>query len=1152
MGYSFIVGGSGSGKTHEIYTGCIEEAIKNPKKNFIIIVPEQYTLQTQRKIVKMHPNHATSNIDVVSFNRLAYRIFTELNIKNPEVIDDIGKAMILRKVALDRKDNLSILKNKISKIGFLDSIKSLVSELYQYDIRLEDLKGFLEDKKDINPVLNQKLKDMYILYEGFDNYIKDNYITTEQILDVLSRVIYKSEIIKNSYIILDGFTGFSPIQYRIIELLLIHSLQVDISLNADSVEELYREQPDTYLFLMSKTVVKNVSGLAAKNNIKNTKDIDIRKKYELKVYPRFIGSESLAHLENNFLREKKVKKYQLLKEGDNNKDISYSEDRNIDIVKCQNPDEEIRVICGKILDLIKNKGYRYKDIAIVTGDIEGYSQKISARLYLSQIPYYIDSNISLSHNELVEFIKAVLSIFVENYSYDSIMRYVRSGLSGALKEDIWLMDNYMMGTGISGIYKMKRDWTYRPDYISEAELERINLQKNNIIKDLSKLHKVFNKKNIEIEEIIDNLVLLLEKKDAENKLLMMSDSFKRSKSPEDIALAREYEYVYTAIIDLFSDMKRLLASQKMNQKDFVDILDAGISQISVGIIPQTMDRVLIGDITRTRLDAIKALFVIGAIKDSIPKLDDKNGIINDREKEYLKDKGLILSETMKEEIFIQRYYMYLTITKPSNKLFISYPAVDFSGKSVGKSILIKLIQDLYVDSLDSVGADLTYINCAYEAKEYMISALRDIREKFLNGDEIEVSDIFKRLYSFINIDKFLKALAYIYKDKSIGKLAAQNIFGRTLNSGITRLEQYVGCPYSHFLKYGLGLKEKKSYGIEAVDIGNLVHSVIERVFLKARAEEIDLLKYKNTDSLVDTAIKEAVFVDERNIYSDTKRNEYLLKRITDLSKKTIWVLISQLKKGDFIPYAFEYSFNDIKSKTMDIDLGNELKLKLRGKIDRIDLYEDADKVLVKIIDYKTGKVSWEPDMVYYGKQLQLVMYLDAISNILSMEKKGKQVLPAGMFYYNIDYPMLNREQALDIDNIDSTILGLLKPNGLVNTDLEIIRHLDKEIEKASDVIPVVLKDGVVQNYRSSVASTKRFEYLKDYVNSKVKNIATDILEGDISINPYKRGEKKACDYCKYSSVCGFDKNIEGYDYNKLYKLKPEQVWEKIEDEDEMD
>ena len=441
-------------------------------------------------------------------------------------------------------------------------------------------------------------------------------------------------------------------------------------------------------------------------------------------------------------------------------------------------------------------------------------------------------------------------------------------------------------------------------------------------------------------------------------------------------------------------------------------------------------------------------------------------------------------------------------------------------------------------------------------EEKLIEGLRAYEEQ---GDDRKFLELYRYFAASKEYGELTKKLTdaafYSYEKRGISKAAASALYGTILQGSVTRLEKYAACAYAHFLNYGLELMERQEYQVGAADMGNLFHSSIDLCFkeLQEQGRKLTELTEAERAALVGSCVRQVTENYGSTIFQSTARNQYLVRRVEKMTERTIWALAEQLKKGDFEPTGFEVAFSAIDNlSAMKIRLSEEEQLYLRGRIDRLDLCEDQEHVYVKIIDYKSGGTRFDLAAVYYGLQLQLVVYMDAVTELEERKHPGKEVVPAGIFYYNIKNPLVDKEDADTPEDIEKEILRQLRMNGLVNSDLEVISHMDRAIEKKSDVIPVALKDGMIQENYSSVASGRRFEILKHYVRRQLACSGREILDGNTAVEPYKGAAGSACDYCPYHGVCGFDAKVAGYRFRKFPAIKAEQIWENMVEATEED
>lgn len=1133
MSLQFIFGGSGSGKTRFLYDHLIDMSLKNPDGNFIAIVPEQFTMQTQKEIVSLHPRHGTMNIDIVSFQRLAYRVFEELAVENLEVLDDMGKSMILRKVAADKKKKLNVFHGHLNQAGFISQLKSMLSEFYQYGASVEMLTQMIQESK--SPMLQEKLKDLSVIYQGFQDYIANRFITAEEILDVLCRVLPQSKMIRDSIITLDGYTGFTPVQYRLLEILLSLCKTVTVTVTIDPSRNPYQLVGSQNLFHMSTQIVHKLTKITEMAGIEKEKDIVLRKR----PFVRFQENEALDFLERELYR------YSI--------DVYEKPQNQISICRGANPGEEIRYVAMGIQKMIQAKQLRYRDIAVVTGDLSGYRNEITRQFGDDGIPYFMDDKKSIMGNPMVELIRGALEIIQKDFSYESVFRYLKTGLVTSDRLMMDRLENYVVALGIRGHKRWSRQWEYEYRGGENLNLEELNRFRQEVLAPLLQLRQAFAQEEVTVKKMTGAVVELLTACQIEEKLEQYRKYFD---SLGEYSLAEEYGQAYGLVMELFDRMVSLLGEEQVTKKEYREILDAGFEEIRVGVIPATVDRVVVGDLTRTRLNHIKVLFFVGVNDGIVPLKKDGRSLLTDMEREFLGQHHVELAPTAREDGFMQRFYLYLMMTKPSQKLHLSYSGVSADGKSLRPSTLISEVRKLFpqIEIGDAGERDLM-VYSHMDGKLRLIEGLREYDTMRENQEFLELYRWFyERDTDQEEIKQLAKAAFYTYEDKGISKAVAKALYGNVLSGSVTRLEQYAACSYAHFLKFGLDLTERKEYELQAVDVGNLFHNSIDLCFKEIKEQNKSLrdLTEEERRAIVKDCVKQVADQYGNTILQSSARNAFLAARVEKITDRTMWALAKQLDKGDFEPAGFEVSFSAIDNlKAMRISLSEEEELHLRGRIDRLDLCEDEEHIYVKIIDYKSGNSSFDLMALYYGLQLQLVVYMDAVMEIEEKRRPDKKVVPAGIFYYNIKDPLAEKNGDMDAEEIEREIFAQLQMNGLVNSSMDVIEHLDREIETASDIIPVSLKNGEIQEARSSVASERRFMALRSYVREKLADSGREILNGSTHIKPYKQGSKTACDYCPYHAVCGFDQKTEGYEYRRLKKLVKDDIWKEIEGEEEL-
>lgn len=1143
MSLQFIIGGSGSGKTRRLYEGLIAQSIKEPEVQYFALVPEQFTMQTQKEIVTLHPNHGVMNIDIVSFERLAYRIFEELAVEHLSVLDDMGKSMVLRKVSAGVKKDMKIFGGHLEKAGFISELKSMLSEFFQYGITRERLEELAKEAD--SAILRQKLLDMKVLIQAFQEYTGDNMIAKEEILEILCRHLPESELIRGSVVTLDGYTGFTPIQYKVLEHLFRYCRKVTVTITMPPEENPYTRGTEEHLFAMSRRTVCRLIDLAAGAGCAREEDILLpgEKNWRLK------GSPELADIERSLFR------YAV-----SPREKEDGEKESVFLYQTESPRKEIQFLCAEISRLVKAEGYRYRDIAVITGDLERYSREIVRQFAEHEIPCFIDYKKNVIGNPMVELTRAALEVLQNNFSYETVFRYLKTGLALPLQPETYpaerelellsLLENYAIALGIRSFKRWNQTWEAVYYGAEHLNLEELNAFRETVLAPLLSLREAFSKKNITVKERTEALVHFLNELQVEEKMRRREAEFHAS---GEAGLEKEFSQVYGLVMDLFDRITALLGEETVSRKEYIEILDAGFTEIKVGLIPAVVDRVVVGDITRTRLAHIRVLFFAGVNDGIVPSVSGRGGILSEAERRSLKKLEIELAPTAREAGFLQRFYLYLALTKPSDRLYLSWACAAADGKGMKPSNLITQIRKLFPGKqILSPGEKEMAVWSRPAGIQWVLECLKDLKNC---QEDFEFLELYRHLLYSEHYGKemreLLDAVFYSYEDRGIGRTAAKEIYSQILHGSVTRMEQYSACAYAHFLSYGLELKERPVYELAVSDIGNLFHSSIDLYFKSIKEKGLSFTEIKEEERrlLVQQCVSAVTSQYGNTIMKSSGRYQYLEKKVTRITERTIWALTEQLKQGDFVPVGFEVSFSPADNlRAMKIPLAEEEAIHLRGRIDRIDLCEDGDLVYLKIIDYKSGTAQFDLAGIYHGLQMQLPIYMDAALEKVQRRYPDKRIVPAGLFYYNIDDPMVKRTEEKRVEIRNREILKKLRMNGLANREIEVLSHLDchlgegKQILVESEVIPAAVKDNEVVERKSSVVGEHGFAVLSSYVNDKLKKMGREILDGKISAEPYKLGKRTACDYCPYHSVCGFDTKTEGFAFRRFRPMSPEQIW----------
>ena len=1138
MALQFYIGGSGAGKSTKLYRDIIEQSVAEPRTRFLVIVPDQFTMETQKQLVLMHPKHGIMNIEVLSFGRLTHRIFEEIGGDNLPVLDDTGKSLILRKLAAEHEQELTVLSGRMNRMGYINEVKSAISEFMQYGIGQKEL-GELVDFSQSRGSLCYKLRDLKVLYESFLKAIDGRFVTTEGKLGLLAAKLDQSSLVRDSIVVFDGFTGFTPIQNRVIEKLLVMAREVRVTILMDADENIDRDDGEQKLFALSKKTIRSLTHLAEKNGVPRKPDI------LLSVTPvwRFSHNPGMAHLEQELFRYRKG--------------AFRGEQDAVRVSEASTPREEVRQVCLQIRRLLQEEGYQYRDIAVVTGDMSAYADHIEDQFDIFGIRCYLDAARGIALNPFVEFIRSGLRVILEDFSYQSVFHFLRCQMAGEIdNSQADRLENYVLAHGIRGRKRYQEMFVLRGAAEQALEeLEQVNGIRECLMEALEPLLDV----GTQVKDYVGCLYRFIIKNNCYQKLEKMGDDFEAA---GDLARAREYAQIYRLVMELFEQLFDLLSEEHMALQEFTDILDAGFGEIQVGTIPQNVDRVVVGDMERTRLKEIKALFFVGVNDGNIPKNGGNGGILSDIDREFLSQGQWEMAPTPRQQMYIQRLYLYMNMTKPEERLYVSYSRTGNDGKSLRPSYLIQVLKGLFPeltvhsDSMDQeemVGKDQVavwedgFATLADQLRRYAVGELKDEeRERYF----FTLYDVYRGQEDYRNrLNELTEAAFYRYRHSPLAKETAKALYGAVLTGSVSRLERFASCAYSYFLQYGLELKEREEYSFEDVDMGTLFHRVLER-FPALLAEQgqnwFDFTK-ETGERLLDQAIEEVSVQYGDSVLFSSARYQYVVSRMKRILGRTIFTLQDQLRKGSFAPEYFEVSFQSLTNlNAVNIRLTEHEKMRLMGRIDRVDLCRDEDHVYVKVIDYKSGNHSLDIAAVYYGLELQLVVYMNAAMELVARTEKGKQTVPAALLYYHVSDPMIRDESGgLSEEELREKIRQELRMTGIVNDEDAVIRMLDKTVDGKSKIIPVEYKKDGTLTARSGALDEAQIRVVSDYVNRKLGELGKDIISGVIEKKPYHYGQQTGCDYCSFKGVCGFNLRIPGYEQRDLEALSKDEALEKM-------
>lgn len=1110
MSIQIVYGTSGTGKSTYIFNQINEQIKQKSPYKIKVITPEQFSYTAEHKLLETSSSQSMISAEVITFARMAYRILGEVGKKTRINLSGSGKAMLIDHILLTENNKFSFLGKSDENV---EMISRQLTELKKHQVQLDILKEVTKNTQD--KYLQKKLEDITNLYDLYNNSIQNQYIDENDGLTLLAEELEESNEFKNCDIYIDEFAGFTLQEYEILRKLMRISHKITITICADNLQENTNADIDT--FYSNKQTVKRILEIANQEQIEVEKTIFLNTPYRFK-------TEELQHLAEN-MASPFYKKYD-------------KQNENLSIFLASNPYSEIENVAIQITKLAK-KGYKYEEMAVITKNIDTYSSLCKAIFEQYNIPVFIDEKKDLGSNILVRYVLSLLEIFAKNWSYESVFGYIKTGLLDLDTQEIAVLENYCLKWGIKGSKWYAKEWNFYNE--TEEQQKQIIYARDKVVEPLLKFKKQLAGLKT-VKEITTGLYEFLVQNNIYEKLEQKIEELKQN---NELEIAKQYELSIKILTDLFDEIVLVLGNKNITFDRYAKILKMGFNQSDLGTIPATADQVIVGDVDRSRSHKVKAVFIIGLNDGSFPSIQKDEGFLDDKDRNILKEQGIELAKGTIEQIYDDSFNIYKAFTTAEEKLYLSYASSDAEGKSLRASILINKIKRIFpnIKEQSDVIERKSEVLLSKTTFDELLVNLRN----FTQGEEIE--PIWFDVYNYYQanykakLESAIKALQYKNEPEKLKQNKLEKLYGNTLKTSVSRLEQYQACAFSYYLKYGLKLKEKDSFNVEAVDTGNLMHEVIDSFF--ERLDELNIsvknIEEEQIKQITEDIVEEKLALKKYDIFNSIPKYRILAQRLKKVITKSMKYIVDSLKYSDFEVLGHEIEFKQGgQYEPIIYELKDGKKVEITGKIDRLDIAKTADGNYIRIIDYKSSIKNINLNEVYAGLQLQLLTYLDAAC-------ENEEVTPAGALYFNLIDPVLNANPNMTDEEITEELRKQFKMQGLILADSNIVRKMDINlVSGSSNIVPAYIgKDGEVSD-KPNTLNRKQFENLQNYMEKIIKQISEEILNGNIGIEPYyrTRDKKTHCEYCSYKAICQFNQTTKN-NYNYIPNVNKEKVLEKI-------
>ena len=1108
MGLRIIYGKSGSGKSEYCFSE-ISKIIEKEKKIYII-TPEQFSFTAERKLMDILKEQATINAEVITLSRMAYRVMSEIGGNNQTHLSKCGKSMLIYSILNTYKKEFKFLGKTDENI---DLSMRTITEFKKHNVTIEDLKE--ETTKTEDEYLKNKLKDMLFIYEKFEEKIQDNYIEETDLLTILAENLDKVDLVKDSIIYIDEFAGFTTQEYDVIKQMINLAKQVNITICVDDLDT--NTNPDTDIYYSNKITVRKLQDLAEENNF-DIEEIELKNVYRFK-------TKELKHLSENLYNIKSTK---------------FAENvENIQLLLAQNEYSEVEEVAKKINKLVREENKKYKQISIITQNMDNYSSLVRVIFDQYNIPVFIDEKRDLNQNVIVQYLLSILDVLNRNFTSETVFSYIKLGFSGIEDEEIFKLENYCTKWGIN-LNKWKTDFKYElDDENKKNDVIRLNEIRKQIIEPLVKLQK-----EIRGEKTAKNITRLLyefiQNQNIEEKI---NQKMNELQAIGKIDLMNEYKESYQIILDVLDEIVLIFGEDKVTIDQYQKILKTGLKNSGLGKIPGTADQVILGDVDRSRSHKVDVVFIIGLNDGVFPRVNKDEGFLNDEDREFLKQDGIELAKGTIEQLYEDKFNIYKAFTTAEKQLYLSYSSSDKDGKSLRPSILINQIKKLYPklqEKSDIIQKNYEIINKTITYQELIENIAKLKKNEDIPKIWYEIYKYYKSQEKWNTIlEQDLEGINYTNIPQEIEKQNIDKLYGNNLKTSISKLETYRRCPFSYYLQYGLKLKEKEELKIQTFNTGSLMHETIDQFFEYVRSEGLELADITEEQILeiVSNIIDENLNLSKNFIFTATAKYKVLVKRLKKIVSKALKYIIQTIIYSDFSIEGTEVEFAEKgKYKPIILELEEGKKIEITGKIDRIDTSKKEDGKYLRIIDYKSSAKNIDLNEVYAGLQIQLLTYTDAIC-------KQEDIIPAGIFYFSLLEQMVKADKRIDEDEIEEIIRKNFKMKGLIVADVKIIKMNDNSLQSGSSkIVPAAItaSGGVNEKWTNGVKQ-EEFKILQDYIYKTIRDISKEILKGRIDLKPYYKKGKTPCEYCNYKAICGFNPRLKDNNYNYIDQKSKDDI-----------
>lgn len=1074
----FILGRAGAGKTHMIKQELA--ALKQQLKRAILLVPEQFTFETERALAT--ELNGLLGIQVLSIERLAERIAAA---DAREHLSAQGRRMIVRRAVHREHASLTAFSSVARRAGFAAHMDALFTKCRQFLITPDMLQAAAEQLP-AGDALSGKLHDIAILYRATQEYLDAHYLDSEGAKRALIDRV-PSSMLRGADIYIDGFDLLTEQLYEILQSLMLAARSLTITLCLDPRED----APDAALFLPERRAYERLSALAYSIgcSVKTT----ALPNFHANRHPELVRLEQCLYVYTPHPYQGNIEAISLL--------------------GAVTRASEVEALADAIIAAARS-GMRYRDMAVIATDMNAYADLVTRAFARRNIPLFMDARRSMQGHPSVELMLSAARAAANGFPRAELFRIVKTNLSGVSLDDAEAFENYVLRRGLLG---GKAFTTPFPPEEEAAERTREQLMAPLVKLQAGMAGKTAGEKTQALYAYLKELHL-------EQRLL---ESVEQLRLENRFALMEEHAQVWDVLMQLFEQLYAILGSAQMSRQEYIEILTEALSAYQVGVIPATADQVLFGDLNRTRSREVRALFLLGCNEGLLPAPRMDEEIIDDNELDVLSSMGLAPWGSTAYRAESDRLAIYRALSRAKERLWFGFSYSD-GKRELLPAALIDRIRELFPNCKEQSTA---IESLPQSPQSGFVQLLRNLRSTEPIPCALRSYFIQDEAYAA----RLLQAEAFANEPTvpaSFGAPLARRLYGKRVFSTVSRLETFRTCPFQHFAQYGLKALPRKEYKEKKSDIGSFSHIALE-LFVREAQRRYDWTSITQEDC---SALLDEILPDCLNRYQDgmliaTPRARALSSFYIAAVRETAWALCESFKKGDFRPVGLELRFGpDEELPPVTVPLPDGGELLLSGAIDRVDAAEKDGRRFIRVVDYKTGDRSFSYASVADGLKLQLPVYLAAAAKI-------EGASPAGAFYQPVIDPVAKEGE-------EDKLQKRMRLIGILQQDDAVLSATEHDLSGSSEVVDGLQrkKDASLKEH-ARLLNAEEMQKLLSFAVKRTGEIAAELISGRIAAAPVKMGRATACAYCDYRSVCRFDARLPGCRVRDVKKRTKQEFFE---------